>query len=117
MSTNVVSPIEPRKFAVDRLGHVIDKIMAFQEEKPELSFDGVIINRVNSRSRRQRENIKLIRDALGKKVFLSELVERESISDAVESGKPVWRLGKSGSIQQAKKEMLSLLNELERSVS
>lgn len=112
-STNVVSPIEPRKFAIDGLESLIKTIIAVQEDRPELSFEGVVINRVNSRSPQQKKNVARIRESLGKQVFLSELVEREPISDAVEVGVPVWELKKSGSVYSASREMKALLKEIE----
>lgn len=116
-STNVVSPIEPRKFAIDGLASLIQTIMAVRVDRPELSFEGVVINRVNSRSPKQRQNVAIIREALGKQVFLSELVEREPISDAVEEGVPVWAMKKTGSANTAAREMRAVLKEIEWRVS
>lgn len=112
-STNVVSPIEPRKFAIDGLASLMHTIMAVRDDRPELNFEGVVINRVNSRSPQQKRNVALIRESLGKQVFLSELVEREPISDAVEEGVPVWSLRKSGSVTAAAREMKAVLKEIE----
>lgn len=116
-STNVVSPIEPRKFSIDGIESLMESILAVQDDYPELSFEGVIINRVNSRSHKQKENINIIREALGKSVFLTELVERESISDAIENKMPVWSMGRTGAVRAASKEIKQLLLEIERSVS
>lgn len=112
-STNVVSPIEPRKFAIDGLASLIQTIMAVRDDHPELNFEGVVINRVNSRSPQQKRNVALIRESLGKQVFLSELVEREPISDAVEEGVPVWSLKKTGSVSAASREMRAILKEIQ----
>lgn len=116
-STHVISPIEPRKFSIDGIDSLMESIIAVQQDHPSLSFTGMIINRVNSRSQQQKKNISLIRQAFGMDVFVTELVEREAISDAIENKVPVWALGKSGSIRTASKEIQKLLMEIERGVS
>lgn len=112
VSDRVLSPIEPRKFSIDGLASLIETIIAVQADRPGLEFEGVIINRVNSRSPMQKKNIALIRESLGKQAFLNMLIEREPISEAIEVGEPVWKFSK-GSARLAAKELIALFEEVE----
>ena len=111
-STNVISPLEPRKFSLDGIEALVKSILSVKSENPDLVFNGMILNRVNSRSSNMKKNIEIIKEAFGQKVFLNTLVEREPIADAIEEQKPVWKLKKTGSVRLASSEMKRLLEEL-----
>jgi chromosome partitioning protein len=112
VTDHIFSPIEPRKFSIDGIASLMNAVISIREDKPGLVFEGMVINRVNSRSVRQKDNIKAIRNALGKQVLLAELVEREPISDAVELRAPVWKLKKTGAVREASREMNALMKEI-----
>ena len=115
-STDVIAPVEARKFSMDGLGKLLETVSVVKEENEDLNFLGVLVNRVNSRSKNQREAIELLQEHLGKDVFLTHLVEREAISDAIEQGLPIWQLGKSGAVNTASKEMKAVLKEINRRI-
>lgn len=94
----VYSPVELEDFSVAGLNDLMGTInAASSRHNPTLEYLGIIPNRLNSHDARQKEKFKKLLAAFPGKVIKAAIVQRGSISEALERGLPIWALQKEKS--------------------
>lgn len=117
-SDYVYSPLEMENFSIQGIKDLNMTIQAIkQRHNPAIENLGIIPNRVNSRSKRQKDNfVKLIK-AFPTGIIKAPIVQRDSISHAISVGKPVWELQKEVSAAKiATEEVLRSINIIEKKI-
>lgn len=92
----VVSPFELTSYSTEGiidLHSTIDGVK--QQFNPELEWLGMMPNRVNSHSKRQKEALKDYIQQFQDYLINQPLVTRDSIEQATDEGVPVWEIKKS----------------------
>lgn len=89
----VYSPVELEDFSVQGLKDLMQTIEGVRVRHNEkLAYLGIIPNRLNSRDNRQKEKFKKLLGAFPGKIIKAAIVQRGSISEALERGLPIWAL-------------------------
>lgn len=97
VSDYVVSPIELEQFAIDGIERMVNTIFAVQRDyNPSLRFVGMLPNRYDPRSARQRDTLAELTAEYADYVIPSPLRIRATVPEALADGGPVWNLRKTG---------------------
>jgi chromosome partitioning protein len=105
ISDYVLSPIELETFAVNGLSTMLMTITNMQAANKNLKFLGLVPNKL--RHERQYNSLQALKNAYADYVIPCPIGERDSISDAVSNGIPVWRIQKTAA-RKAAKEVMAL---------
>lgn len=101
----VVAPIHIDSFSFSRLAKLQTTIENITDHlNPELRFLGILLNKINGFSQKEKEAISEIKSSLGEYYIDSPIFNRASITVALANHLPVWRNATSGSQKQAAKE-------------
>jgi chromosome partitioning protein len=96
VADHVLCPIELEEYAIDGVTAMIKTIVGVrQRHNPRLNFLGLLANRFNAHSLRQREALPALLAAYGQHVIPAKISTRSAIPEALSQGVPVWRLPKS----------------------
>ena len=96
VADHVLCPIELEEYSIDGVTAMIKTIVGVrQRHNPRLNFLGLLANRFNPHSLRQREALPALLAAYGQHVIPAKLSTRSAIPAALSQGMPVWRLPKS----------------------
>jgi len=114
-SDYVYSPIELEDFSIQGIKDLIQTIEGVKaRHNNNLTYLGLIPNRLNSRDTRQKERFVKLITAFPDKVIKAPIVQRGSISEALSKGVPVWSLQKEKSAAiKATNEIRNALNFIE----
>ena len=98
----VLCPIELEEYSIDGVTAMIKAIVGVrQRHNPRLKFLGLLANRFNAHSLRQREALQALFGAYGQHVIPAKISTRSAIPEALSRGVPVWRLPKSSAREAA----------------
>lgn len=103
----VFSPMELEDYSVQGLRDLMQTIEGVRSRhNNSLNYLGIIPNRLNSRDNRQKEKFKKLIEAFPSKIIKAPIVQRGSISAALDKGLPIWAIQKEVSAaRDATKEM------------
>lgn len=102
----VVSPIEPAAFAINGVQKLVGTIQEVQQSiNPKMRFLGLLINRWNTRSKKQQEALDALREQLPQLVIPHAIGHHAAIADASEVGEPVWLRPNGAAARKAAREM------------
>ena len=92
----VLCPIELEEYSIDGVTAMIKTILGVrQRHNPRLKFLGLLANRFNPHSVRQREALQALFAAYGQHVIPAKISTRSAIPEALSQGMPVWQLPKT----------------------
>ena len=114
LSDFVICPIDLGSYSTDGVSEMIgliQKIQGNDKLNPNLQFLGMVPNRVNPRASKHKEAIKTMYRDFADYIIQQPLVERISVQNATDSGRPVWE-HKTGSAQVAGKEWRAALDQV-----
>lgn len=105
----VVSPLALNGYSIQCITDLQKTIQMVRARfNPTLKNLGLLANMVNSRSTTHGQMLADLREALGDKLLPFTLGPRVAISDAIDSGKPVWHRIRGESALRAAQEMRSV---------
>lgn len=103
---HVLCPIELEEFSLDGVTDMLKTIFGMrQKHNPRLQLLGILPNRFNPHSLRQREALENLIANYAEFVVPTKISTRSAIPEALTAGVPVWRLAKS-SARDASAEVL-----------
>ena len=98
----VLCPIELEEYSIDGVTAMIKTIVGVrQRHNPRLKFLGLLANRLNPHSVRQREALQTLLATYGQHVIPAKISTRSSIPEALSQAIPVWKLAKSSAREAA----------------
>lgn len=99
----VVAPIELEQYSVHGIGRIMDIISTIRAQGNEdMCFMGMLPNRYDPRSPRQRELLEDIRAEYSDYIIDTPIGIRSAIPEALDEGQPVWALKKTSARDAAK---------------
>jgi len=109
----VIAPIDLDDYAIDGIETLLKHIVGVRQKyNPDLTFLGLIPNRLQTTSPRQRENLKSLVLRFGTKYLFDGVIpQRSSIGEALAEKKPVWSLPKTAA-REAGREMRIVFDKL-----
>jgi chromosome partitioning protein len=109
----VLAPIDLDDYAIDGIETLLKHIVGVRQKyNPELTFLGLIPNRLQTTSPRQRENLKSLVQRFGTKYLFDGVIpQRSSIGEALAEKKPVWSLPKTAA-REAGRELRLVFDKL-----
>lgn len=109
----VLAPIDLDDYAIDGIETLLKHIVGVRQKyNPDLTFLGLIPNRLQTTSPRQRENLKSLVQKFGTKYLFDGVIpQRSSIGEALAEKKPVWSLPKTAA-REAGREMRIVFDKL-----
>lgn len=108
----VICPIELEEFSIDGVTDMLKTVFGIQQRhNPRLQLAGIVANRFNPHSVRQKAALHHLLSAYGNYVIPARISTRSAIPEALAAGIPVWRLGKTSAWDASKEvfEMFELL--------
>lgn len=115
----VVSPVEVETYSIQGTAMLIHTIESVKERKKQagmdLTFLGMLPNKVNNTSPMHRENLKQLVQAYPHLVIPFKVSQRTSIGEALADQVPVWKLTKSAA-REAAREMRAALNAIQERI-
>lgn len=112
-SNFVMSPLTMDKFAIDGVTELQRTIQMIKKKfNPKLNNLGLLPNKIKHASGSQVNKLSQLRETLGDLVSPYYLVDRVSITDAIEKGNAVWTKPRGGSARQAANEMTSVIDNI-----
>lgn len=112
----VICPVDLGGYAIDgivEMIQLIEQIRSNPELNPGLEFLGMVPNHVNSRATKHREAVRSMYANFADYIIKQPLVERITVQDATESGRPVWEIKRSDA-QVAGREWRSAMRIIEQ---
>lgn len=109
---HVVCPIELEEYSLDGLSHMLCTVFGVRSRyNPRLALAGIVANRFNPHSARQKEALRRLLSDYRDFVVPAKISTRSAIPEALAEGRPVWRIDKS-SAREAASEMLTVFGLL-----
>lgn len=104
-ATRVVCPIELEEYSIDGVTDMLKTIFGVRQRyNPKLELAGIVLNRFNSHSMRQRVAIQQLASRYPDFVVPARISTRSAIPEALAEGKAVWELARS-SAREASAEL------------
>jgi chromosome partitioning protein len=95
-ATHVACPIELEEYSIDGVTDMLKTIFGVQRRyNPELRLAGLVANRFNPHSVRQRAALHDLVVHYSEFVVPAKISTRSAIPEALAAGVPLWRLAKS----------------------
>jgi chromosome partitioning protein len=95
-------PIELEEYSIDGVTAMIKTIVGVrQRHNPRLKLLGLLANRFNPHSVRQREALQALFASYGQYVIPAKISTRSAIPEALSQGVPVWKLPKTSAREAA----------------
>ena len=89
-SDYILAPMDLSRFAEDGIGQLMETIDIVQKNfNPDLQFLGVLANKVNTRSSKQKETLAGLFESLGSNIISQVVANRASIGDSIDNGEPI----------------------------
>lgn len=96
VSDYVLSPIELEQYSIDGIERMLKTIFGIQQRaNKQLKFLGMIPNRFDPRSTRQKETLRALIENYSQYLIPEPIGIRASIPEALSEGLPVWKLNKT----------------------
>jgi len=109
----VLTPMELSKFSFDGLEQLMTSIEMVKERfNPELQFLGILPNKVNTRSRAQKETLAELFSELGDNIIPQMVAFRAPVADSIDAGQPVSAIT-TGAGRKAAGEYKNALQHIE----
>lgn len=91
-----ICPIELEEFSIDGVTDMLQTVFGIRmRHNPRLQLLGILANRFNPHSLRQRAALRDLASKYGQYVLPAKISTRSAIPEALAAGVPVWRLAKS----------------------
>jgi chromosome partitioning protein len=115
---HVVCPIELEEYSIDGVTDMLKTVFGVRQKyNPALRLLGIVANRFNPHSARQKEALANLIAHYNEFVVPAKISTRSAIPEALAAGVPVWRLAKT-SAREASAEVQAVFDLLrERSVT
>jgi chromosome partitioning protein len=111
---HVVCPIELEEYSIDGVTEMLKTVFGVRQKyNPALQLAGIVANRFNPHSIRQREALTGLIARYGDFLVPAKISTRAAIPEALAAGVPVWRLAKS-SAREASAEVLHVFELLQQ---
>lgn len=95
-ATDVVCPIELEEYSIDGVTDMLKTVFGVRQRyNPELNLAGIVLNRFNPHSVRQKAAMRELAQSFGEFVIPAHISTRSAIPEALAQGLPVWALTKS----------------------
>jgi len=108
----VVCPIELEEYSIDGVTDMLKTIFGVQKRhNPRLKLAGVVANRFNPHSLRQKAALRDLVTNYGEFVLPARISTRSAIPEALAAGVPVWQLTKT-SAREASEEVFQVFRLL-----
>lgn len=115
-ATDVVCPIELEAYSVDCVTDMLKTVFGIRRRyNPELRLAGLIVNRVNPLSQRQKASLGQLLREYADFVVPAKVSTRTAIPEALAEGMALWRMPKSAA-RDASSEVLRMFELLHRRV-
>jgi chromosome partitioning protein len=102
----VLCPVELEEYSLDGLKAMLQTVLGIRQQyNPSLKLLGVLANRFNGHSLRQKETLRALVSQYADYMLPAKISNRSAIPEALAMGIPVWRLDKS-SAREASLEVL-----------
>lgn len=99
---HVVCPIELEEYSVDGVTDMLRTVFGVRQKyNPKLRLLGILANRFNPHSVRQKDALAQLMAHYGEFVVPAKISTRTAIPEALAAGVPVWRLSKSSAREAA----------------
>ena len=116
-ATAVVCPIELEEYSIDGVTEMLKTIFGVRQRyNPRLQLAGIVLNRFNAHSVRQKAAMQQLLAHYREFVIPARISTRSAIPEALASGAPVWDLPKS-SAREAGAEVKALFGLLQQRVN
>jgi chromosome partitioning protein len=113
-ATAVVCPIELEEYSIDGVTDMLKTIFGVRQRyNPRLQLAGIVLNRFNPHSVRQKAAMQQLVDHYREFVIPARISTRSAIPEALAAGLPVWDLPKS-SAREASIELKALFGLLQQ---
>lgn len=113
-ATAVVCPIELEEYSIDGVTDMLKTIFGVRQRyNPRLQLAGIVLNRFNPHSVRQKAAMQQLVDHYREFVIPARISTRSAIPEALAGGLPVWDLSKS-SAREASAELKALFGLLQQ---
>lgn len=110
----VLCPIELEEYSIEGLTAMLKAIFGIRQKyNPQLKFLGVLANRFNPHSVRQKEALQQLVTQYSEFMIPTKISTRSAIPEALAAGIPVWQLAKS-SARDASAEVLQAFELLRK---
>ncbi|GAC1355325.1 MAG: ParA family protein [Variovorax sp.] len=104
-ATRVVCPIELEEYSIDGVTDMLKTIFGVRQRyNPKLELAGIVLNRFNPHSVRQRAAMQQLAASYREFVVPARISTRSAIPEALAEGKAVWELARS-SAREASAEL------------
>ncbi len=95
-ATRVVCPIELEEYSIDGVTDMLKTVFGVRQRyNPRLELAGIVLNRFNAHSSRQKAAVQQLAASYRDFVVPARISTRSAIPEALAEGKAVWELGKS----------------------
>ena len=103
VADHVLSPIELEEYSLDGIKMMLQTIFGVKQKfNPKLNFLGMLPNRFNSRSERQKATFANLVKDYSNLLIPARIGFRSSIPEALEMGIPVWKMKKTSAAEAGK---------------
>jgi chromosome partitioning protein len=110
-------PIELEEYSIDGVTDMLKTILGVRQKyNPRLKMLGIVANRFNAHSPRQKAALEELIANYSDFVIPAKVSTRSAIPEALAAGVPVWRLAKS-SAREASAEVLQLFDLLRKKMA
>lgn len=115
--THVVCPIELEEYSIDGVTAMLKTIFGVRQRyNPGLRLVGIVANRFNSHSVRQKEALVHLIATYSAFMVPAKLSVRTAIPEGLATGTPVWRMTKTAA-REASEEVSKLFEVLDRRIA
>jgi chromosome partitioning protein len=105
-ASSVVTPLGVDAGSFEGLEDLLGDIKAVRSRwNPHLRHLGILVNRFKSPNKKQRENLALLRQQLGDRVFPDVLEDRSPVGAAFDNRHPIWKKTTGESARLAAQQM------------
>ncbi len=95
-ATHVVCPIELEEYSIDGVTDMLKTVFGVRQRyNPRLELAGIVLNRFNAHSARQKAAVQQLVASYRDFVIPARISTRSAIPEALAEGKAVWELSKS----------------------
>lgn len=95
-ATRVVCPIELEEYSIDGVTDMLKTVFGIRQRyNPRLELAGIVLNRFNAHSARQKAAVQQLAASYRDFVVPARISTRSAIPEALAEGKAVWELSKS----------------------
>ncbi|PZQ77886.1 MAG: ParA family protein [Variovorax paradoxus] len=115
-ATRVVCPIELEEYSIDGVTDMLKTVFGVRQRyNPRLELAGIILNRFNAHSARQKAAVQQLAASYRDFVIPARISTRSAIPEALAEGKAVWELSKS-SAREASLEVKEAFTVLQQRI-